>query len=97
MVKPAYQVLLITVRYQGRLMSVNEAAVLARAASNKDPAVGLHAVWALRAVVAQLEEIQVDNARDNGWTWQQIADALHVSPQAVHQKHARRRAAKGRD
>jgi hypothetical protein len=76
---------------------MSEATQLARAASSRDPAVGLEAVWALRSVVSQLEELQVDNARDQGWTWQQIADALRVSAQAVHQKHARRRAAKGKD
>lgn len=76
---------------------MSEATELARRASSRDPAVGLEAVWALRSVVNQLEAIQVDNARDNGWTWQQIADALRVTVQAVHQKHARRRAVKGED
>lgn len=76
---------------------MKQASELARAASSQDPAVGLEAVWALKSVVAQLEELQVDLARDRGWTWQQIGDALRVSVQAVHQKHARRRAAKGLD
>jgi hypothetical protein len=79
------------------LKTMKGAADLARQASSRDPAVGLEAVWALRSVIAQLEELQVDLARDQGWTWQQIADALRVSVQAVHQKHARRRAGKGMD
>jgi predicted DNA-binding protein YlxM (UPF0122 family) len=33
--------------------------------------------------------VQVRNARDQGWSWQAIADVLQVSRQAVHQKHSR--------
>ena len=36
-----------------------------------------------------LEELQVANARAQGWSWQQIADALAVSRQAVHKKYRR--------
>jgi predicted transcriptional regulator len=32
----------------------------------------------------------VDNARRQGWSWQEIAEMLGVSRQAVHKKHARR-------
>ncbi|MGO8891369.1 MAG: sigma factor-like helix-turn-helix DNA-binding protein, partial [Streptosporangiaceae bacterium] len=32
----------------------------------------------------------VDNARAHGWSWQEIAEILGVSRQAVHKKHARR-------
>jgi hypothetical protein len=63
---------------------------LAKAASSRDPATGLRAVWALRTLCDQLEDIQVRNARKRAWTWQQIADALNVSRQAVHKKHAAR-------
>ena len=66
-------------------------------ASSKDPTIGLKAVWALGLLHDELERLQVDNARGHGWTWQQIADALFVSRQAVHQKHARRRAAEGKE
>ncbi len=76
---------------------VSEATKLADQATSKDPAVGLRAVWALGSLREQLERLQVDNARDRGWTWQQIADALRVSRQAVHQKHAHRRATQGKD
>ena len=41
----------------------------------------------LRALLESLEALQVDNARDRGWSWQQIAGALGVSKQAVHKKH----------
>ncbi|MBA2609955.1 MAG: helix-turn-helix domain-containing protein [Actinobacteria bacterium] len=59
------------------------------AATSNDPAIGLRAVWALRSLSEQLERVQVANARKAGWTWQQIADALNVSRQAVHKKYAR--------
>jgi hypothetical protein len=58
--------------------------------SNNDPAVGLRAVVALRQLLEQVERLHVDNARDAGWSWQDIASALGVSKQAVHQKHGRR-------
>jgi hypothetical protein len=63
---------------------------LASAASSRDPATGLRAVWALRTLCDQLEDIQVRNARRRGWTWQQIAEGLNVTRQAVHKKHAAR-------
>jgi hypothetical protein len=67
---------------------VDEVTRLAAATSSKDPAVGLAAVAALRALVEVLEALQVDNARAKGWTWQDIASRLGVSKQAVHKKHA---------
>jgi hypothetical protein len=63
---------------------------LADAASAADPATGLRAVAALRKLVDQLETLQVRNARAHGWAWQAIAEALGVTRQAVHQKHAHR-------
>ena len=39
------------------------------------------------SLLESLEALQVDNARDRGWSWQQIAGALGVSKQAVHKKH----------
>jgi hypothetical protein len=67
---------------------VTEATKLAGAASSKDPAVGLRAVAALRVLLESLESLQVENARDGGWSWEQIAGSLGVSKQAVHKKHA---------
>jgi predicted DNA-binding protein YlxM (UPF0122 family) len=40
-------------------------------------------------LLESLEELQVRNARDQGWSWQQIADGLSVSRQAVHKKYRR--------
>ncbi|CAN5885714.1 sigma factor-like helix-turn-helix DNA-binding protein [soil metagenome] len=64
---------------------------VAQAASSRDPAVGLQAVASLRLLVDQLQELQVDNAREQGWSWQRIAAALGVSKQAVHKRYAGRR------
>jgi DNA-directed RNA polymerase specialized sigma24 family protein len=61
------------------------------AAAAEDPATGLQAIRALRQLADRLEALQVANARDRGWSWQQIAEALGVSRQAVHKKHARSR------
>lgn len=66
-----------------------DATEVAQAASSEDPAVGLAAVAALRLLLDSLEELQVANARARGWSWQRIAEALHVSKQAVHQKYRR--------
>jgi hypothetical protein len=63
---------------------------LASAAGSRDPAVGLRAVASLRLLVEELQELQVDNARERGWSWQQIASALGVSRQAVHKRYAGR-------
>ena len=61
---------------------------VASAASSKDPTVGLRAVRSLRVLVERLEALQVQNARDHGWTWEQIAQLLDVTRQAVHKKYA---------
>ena len=55
-----------------------------------DPTVGLRAVAALGRLLDQLEALHVRNARAKGWSWQEIADALGVSKQAVHKKHSGR-------
>lgn len=63
---------------------------LAEQVDDADPAVGLRAVAALRRVLERLETLQVDNARAQGWSWQEIAHALGVTKQTVHRKHRRR-------
>jgi hypothetical protein len=73
----------------------SEAADLARSLADPDPEVGLHAVWALRGLLEQIERLQVDRARSSGWSWQDIAGALRVTKQSVHEKHAGRRKAMG--
>jgi hypothetical protein len=70
---------------------MSEATDLADAAGSADARVGLRAVVALGRLLESLETLQVDNARRQGWSWQEIADALGVSKQAVHKKHAGRR------
>lgn len=57
-----------------------------------DPAEGLRAVRALRALSDRLEYLQVHRARDLGWTWEQIAHALGVTRQAVHKRYGRDKA-----
>jgi IS30 family transposase len=69
----------------------SQATELADATGSRDPAVGLAAVASLRVLLESLEQLQVENARERGWSWQQIADALGVSRQAVHKKHGGRR------
>ena len=67
---------------------MSEATELAAAAGSADARVGLRAVLALRRLLETLERLQVDNARRQGWSWQEIADALGVTRQGVHKKHA---------
>ena len=69
---------------------MTDATDLATAASSADPRAGLRAVVALRRLLETLEDLQVENARRHGWSWQEIATALGVTKQAVHKKHAGR-------
>jgi hypothetical protein len=57
--------------------------------TSEDPAVGLRAAASLRSLLEAVEELHVHAAREDGWTWQQIASALGVSKQAVHQKYGK--------
>ncbi len=59
----------------------------AAAATSEDPVTGLRAVRSLRELAERLETLQVARARQLGLSWQEIADALGVSRQAVHKKH----------
>jgi len=54
-----------------------------------DPAVGLRAVGALHRLAEQVEATHVRKARDLGWSWEQIGDALGVSRQSVHTKYGK--------
>lgn len=67
---------------------MSEATELASEAGSRDPLVGLRAVAAMRRLLDSLEVLQVRNARERGWSWQDIARELGVSRQAVHKKHA---------
>jgi hypothetical protein len=71
-----------------RVDDVSDATELAKAASGADPRMGLRAALALRRLAETLEALQVANARRQGWSWQEVADALEVSKQAVHKKYA---------
>lgn len=65
-------------------------AELADQVGSRDPRVGLRAVAALRRLLETLENLHVDNARAQGWSWQDIAEELGVTKQTVHRKHGRR-------
>lgn len=56
-----------------------------------DPADGLAAAVALRRLADRVETAEVDRALREGWSWTQVAEALGVTRQAVHKKHAKRR------
>ncbi|WP_163765429.1 helix-turn-helix domain-containing protein [Mycolicibacterium parafortuitum] len=60
------------------------------ALSSTDPALGLRSVRALQRLHERMEALHVARAREQGWTWQAIADELGVSRQAVHKKYNRR-------
>jgi len=55
--------------------------------SSDDPVVGLRASLALHRLAERVEAHQVASAREKGWSWQQIGDALGVTRQSVHAKY----------
>ncbi len=57
-------------------------------ATPADPADALAAVIAMRRLADRMERAAVLRAIADGWTWQQVADALGVSRQAVHKRFA---------
>lgn len=50
----------------------------------------LKRVAATRRQLDELERQAVEQARSSGATWQQVANALGISRQAAHEKHASR-------
>ena len=54
---------------------------------SKDPARGLRASLALHRLAERVEASHVAAAREKGWSWQQIGDALGVTRQSVHTKY----------
>jgi hypothetical protein len=54
-----------------------------------DPGLGLRAVLALHRLAERLEADQVAAARRQGWSWQQVGDALGVTRQSVHSKYGK--------
>jgi DNA-directed RNA polymerase specialized sigma24 family protein len=67
-------------------MEINQ---LSSVLASDDPAIGLRAVLALRRLAEQVEADQVALARWQGWSWQQIGDALGITRQSVHAKYGR--------
>jgi hypothetical protein len=55
--------------------------------SSDDPALGLRASLALHRLAERVEANHVTSAREKGWSWQQIGDALGVTRQSVHSKY----------
>jgi hypothetical protein len=66
---------------------MKQLAALSDAVDSHDPETGLAAVAALRVLVEELETLHVANARDQGWSWQAIAERLGITRQSVHKKH----------
>ena len=54
-----------------------------------EPATGLRAASALRRLAERVEATHVAEARRDGWSWEQIGDALGVTRQSVHAKHGK--------
>ncbi len=67
-----------------------KATVLIEGLESDDPGVGFRAVGALHRLAEQVEASSVRLARDRGWSWEQIGDALGISRQSAHAKYARR-------
>jgi hypothetical protein len=83
------QVRLTTPSRQAKLTEMVESSDLMAQTASSDPAVGLRGVASLRNLVEVVEELQVQRARELGWSWQEIAAVLGVSKQAMHQKYAK--------
>ncbi|MCU7918881.1 MAG: helix-turn-helix domain-containing protein [Candidatus Thiodiazotropha sp. (ex Epidulcina cf. delphinae)] len=56
--------------------------------SPENPDEALAAVVALRVMADRLERKSVEKAIEQGWTWAQVAEALGVTRQAAHKRHA---------
>ncbi len=56
--------------------------------SPDNPEEALAAIVALRVVADKLERKAVKKAIEQGWSWSQIAEALGVTKQAAHKRHA---------
>jgi hypothetical protein len=57
--------------------------------SSDDPGMGLRASLALHRLAERVEADQVASARQKGWSWQQIGDALGITRQSVHTKYSK--------
>jgi hypothetical protein len=66
----------------------NEESLVQRVEAH-DPALGLRAAGALLQLAEQVEAAAVAHARRQGWSWEQIGDALGMSRQSAHTKHGK--------
>ena len=57
--------------------------------SSDDPVIGLRASLALHRLAERVEAHNVGLAREMGWSWQQIGDALGITRQSVHTKYSK--------
>jgi hypothetical protein len=62
---------------------------ITEAIGSEDPAQGLRATLALHRIAERVEAHQVAVARGQGWSWQQIGDALGITRQSVHAKYGK--------
>ena len=62
---------------------------ISAAIESEDPAQGLRAALALHRLAERVEANQVAVARTQGWSWQQIGDALGITRQSVHAKYGK--------
>jgi hypothetical protein len=67
-------------------MDVDE---ISAAIESEDPAQGLRAALALHRMAERVEAHHVAVARTQGWSWQQIGDALGITRQSVHAKYGK--------
>lgn len=57
--------------------------------SSNDAAIGLRASLALHRLAERVEAHHVAAAREKGWSWREIGDALGVTRQSVHTKYSK--------
>ncbi|GAA5030903.1 helix-turn-helix domain-containing protein [Actinopolymorpha pittospori] len=82
---------MLTLTARQHMLTSMDVAQLGEAATGTDPDSGLRAVAALRTLVERLEAAQIDSARAQGWSWQDIAARLGVTKQTVHRKYRSRK------
>jgi DNA-directed RNA polymerase specialized sigma24 family protein len=87
--RPSRQHMLTMHLRQHMLTGMEPTLQIAESAASEDPDVGLRAVAALRGLAERLELLQVQRARELGWSWQDIAGRLGVTKQTVHRKYGR--------